>query len=234
MATVNGSGFVPVGSGSRQPDVPPVRAASTIVVREGAPFEVLMLRRSDASSFVPGAWVFPGGAVDAIDASFTEDEEEISILRACAHRELFEETGLWAGERPIGGRSAAYADLHRLSPPRYEAFLPVSRWITPRGVPKRFDTTFFVLHVEAGGAVEIDEREIVEHLWLDPREALDRSASGKMPMVLPTIRNLETLTLHASVSALLEAARSDEVPTFEPYLVEKNGKTRIVVPGEER
>lgn len=53
-------------------------------------------------------------------------------------------------------------------------------------------------------------------------------------MVLPTIRNLETLTLHASVSALLEAARSDEVPTFEPYLVEKNGKTRIVVPGEER
>lgn len=139
---MNGSGFVPVGSGSRQPDVPPVRAASTIVVREGAPLEVLMLRRSDASSFVPGAWVFPGGAVDAIDASFTEDEEEISILRACAHRELFEETGLWAGERPIGGRSAAYTDLHRLSPPHYEAFLPVSRWITPRGVPKRFDTTF--------------------------------------------------------------------------------------------
>lgn len=227
------SGFVPDGSGVGKPEVPPVRAASVLVVRDVTPFEVLMLRRSDAASFVPGAWVFPGGAVESVDASLAEDDEEVSVLRACAHRELFEETAIWIGVQPVHSGSSSYEELHRLSPPRYEDFVPLSRWITPRGVPKRFDTTFFVLRAEPDVRVEIDRREVVDHLWLDPREALDRAASKKMPMVLPTIRNLQTLALHANVAALIEATRTQAFPTFEPYLVDENGKTRVVVPGEE-
>jgi len=40
----------------------PIPAASAIVLRDG-PLEVLMMRRPARSSFVPDAWVFPGGAV---------------------------------------------------------------------------------------------------------------------------------------------------------------------------
>jgi len=60
----------------------PIPAASVIVLRD-APVEVLLLRRSDKSSFVPGAWVFPGGAIEA-------NEE----MRDAAVRETFEECGI--------------------------------------------------------------------------------------------------------------------------------------------
>ena len=51
--------------------------------------EVLMARRSDAASFMPGVWVFPGGAIDA-------DETPAQ----CAARELEEETGVDLGDDP--------------------------------------------------------------------------------------------------------------------------------------
>ena len=47
----------------------PRDAATVILVRDGSDgLEVLLLRRRDDSGFVPGAYVFPGGAVDPHDA----------------------------------------------------------------------------------------------------------------------------------------------------------------------
>ena len=46
----------------------PVPAATVVLMREGAAGpEVLLLRRNRATGFVPGAYVFPGGRVDAAD-----------------------------------------------------------------------------------------------------------------------------------------------------------------------
>src|SRR5579863_5231671 len=45
-----------------------VRLAATVMLirpAEHAPFEVFMLRRSEASHFVPDVFVFPGGTLDA-------------------------------------------------------------------------------------------------------------------------------------------------------------------------
>jgi 8-oxo-dGTP pyrophosphatase MutT (NUDIX family) len=59
----------------------PRQAASVIVLRGGsAALEVLLLRRNPAARFMAGAWVFPGGAVDAgedyRDAAVREAQEE--------------------------------------------------------------------------------------------------------------------------------------------------------------
>ena len=99
-------------------EVPPRRAATTLIVRDGAAgVEVLMVRRSLQASFMPGAYVFPGGAVDAADGSPThaaacnETAHELtrrigSVTRVgnqalgyavAALRECFEECGLWLG-----------------------------------------------------------------------------------------------------------------------------------------
>ena len=52
----------------REP-VPARVAATVLLLRDGpAGLEVLMTRRSDKASFAPGAYVFPGGAIDAADA----------------------------------------------------------------------------------------------------------------------------------------------------------------------
>jgi 8-oxo-dGTP pyrophosphatase MutT (NUDIX family) len=51
--------------------------------------EVLMVRRAETQSFMPGVWVFPGGVVEAGER-----------LEACAARELEEETGISLGDEP--------------------------------------------------------------------------------------------------------------------------------------
>ena len=51
-------------------DTPPLDAASVVMLRDGARgLEVLLLRRHANSSVLGGAYVFPGGKVDAADAS---------------------------------------------------------------------------------------------------------------------------------------------------------------------
>src|SRR5674476_1480559 len=53
---------------AREP-VPTRPAATVLLLRDSAcGIEVLMTRRSLTASFAPGAYVFPGGGVDALDA----------------------------------------------------------------------------------------------------------------------------------------------------------------------
>src|SRR3954449_2695599 len=62
----------------------PRQAATVIVLRGGAQrLEVLMVQRTPKARFMGGAWVFPGGAVDASEGH-----------RAAAVREVEEEAGL--------------------------------------------------------------------------------------------------------------------------------------------
>ena len=50
------------------PERPPRPAATIVVVRDGAGgIEVLLSRRADGTDYTSGAWVFPGGIVDARD-----------------------------------------------------------------------------------------------------------------------------------------------------------------------
>lgn len=106
---------------AHMPAVPAEAVASATVVLmregEGGP-EVLLLRRNRATGFVPGAYVFPGGRVDAADGQdalvrcwdgLTRDAaaERLGLARnadppaiayyAAALREAVEETGLLAG-----------------------------------------------------------------------------------------------------------------------------------------
>ena len=112
-----------------------LRAAATLMlVRDVAPsdgpgIEVLLLRRSADAVFLPGAYVFPGGAVDPADerpatAVLSQDLDDIGASRllglptgglafwVAALRECFEETGILlarprgAGRPPAAGRLA--------------------------------------------------------------------------------------------------------------------------------
>ncbi len=114
---------------ARQIDHPPEtpatpRAAATIVLlRDGASgLEVLLMRRNRSAGFVPGAYVFPGGRVDATDAAIdgtaladglTESSaaDRLSLHDAdppaiayymAALRESFEETGLLVARSNTG------------------------------------------------------------------------------------------------------------------------------------
>jgi len=57
----------------------PRQAATVILLRGGAAaLEVLLLRRNPAARFMGGAWVFPGGAVDAGETHRTAGVREVA------------------------------------------------------------------------------------------------------------------------------------------------------------
>jgi 8-oxo-dGTP pyrophosphatase MutT (NUDIX family) len=55
------------------------RAAATVIVLRGgdAPLEVLLVQRNPAARFMPGAWVFPGGALDGSEDARTAGVREV-------------------------------------------------------------------------------------------------------------------------------------------------------------
>jgi 8-oxo-dGTP pyrophosphatase MutT (NUDIX family) len=100
-------------------------AATVVLARNGVTsIETLLVRRTRKSSFVPGAWVFPGGRVDSSDAhpelvalvdglspaqanarlelGEASDPPAIAYVLA-AIREAFEETGLLVARTSEGG-----------------------------------------------------------------------------------------------------------------------------------
>lgn len=80
------------------------------------------------------------------------------------------------------------------------------RWITPAGLPRRFDTRFFMARVAAGQTASACERETFEPDWLRPEQALEAFRSGRIRMIHPTLKTLEALTGYASAEAMLKAA----------------------------
>ncbi len=167
--------------------------------------EILLVQRNPEARFMPGVWVFPGGAVDAGDG----DGEEAH--RVAAVRELAEEASIEVSAEDL----VAY-----------------SRWITPKVVPVRFDTRFYLALAPAHSPPEPDGSETVDAGWFGPRAALDMHHAGELPLVFPTIKHLESLVGFANAEEALEAARSREVKAVEPEVVGEGDDRRIVLPDE--
>lgn len=186
----------------------PRLASSTLVLRdgEGGALEVLMLRRHAGASFMPGYFVFPGGIVDAADgqpdalARCDEPAEQAEprlglpaggmAHAVAALRECHEECGLWLGAAGVDGRWHTGA-LH-----------PWAHWVSPRGLPQRYDTRFFVARAPAGQSPCHDACETDALLWVRPAQALQ----GDLPLAFVTQRMLQSLVPHHHVAAVLEAA----------------------------
>ena len=144
-------------------------AASVILVRDRASEpRILMGQRSGRARFMPGVFVFPGGAVDAADAEVPlassigepclgrlhdgADPALATALQVAAIREVCEETGLllgrpghWPDSPPPGWE--AFGENARV--PCAGAFRFVFRAITPPGPPRRFDARFFLVDADA-------------------------------------------------------------------------------------
>lgn len=109
-----------------------------------------------------------------------------------------------------------------------------SRWITPLGSPRRYDTRFFVAMAPEGQRPSHDERETIANLWIRPEEALERHEAGEFELIFPTVRSLEVLTRFDTAEAVVAHASSiTEFPPLLPRFVEEDGGLRIVMPGDE-
>jgi len=188
-------------------EVTPLPAASVILIRDD-PFEVFMIRRHEKRSFAPDVWAFPGGGLED-EGVLRGRGVHLNAMRYAAARELLEESGISLGD-PL--------DLEKL--------VWTSHWITPEGLPKRFDTYFFLACTGRNTKTTLQQSEAIDSVWISPADAVQRHLDGDFPLVFPTLKNLEAIVGFKSASELIESRRNAEILTTRPRIVD--GK--IVLP----
>lgn len=185
------------------------------VERGGLAFWVAAVRESFEE-----AGVLLAVGSDARVVSFADDEV---ARRFAAHRVEVD-----SGRRSLAavcveeGLQLAVDDIHYFS-----------RWVTPLGAPRRYDTRFFVAAAPEEQVPLHDDREVIGTRWLTPRDALAAHESGQITMIFPTVRTMVALDrFDRSADVLAHARAQAEVPAVVPMLRDEGGGLRLVLPGD--
>lgn len=70
----------------------------------------------------------------------------------------------------------------------------LSRWVTPPGNPRRYDTRFFITKAPVDQLPSHEDFEAIQTRWITPQAALQESQQGKMQLILPTIVTLRAMS----------------------------------------
>ena len=191
--------------------------------------------------------LYSGGG-DGLDAAALS-------FRIAAIRETFEESGILLA-RPKG--STALVDVQRASEIEVrhrvalnehkttflevladndlwlalDELVPYAHWITPEGMPKRFDTWFFLAAAPPDQLGAHDGRESTDSIWVSPREALSGGETGRFKLPFPTTRNLIKLGKQSNVKAALDDSRGKPIVTVTPVMTRLNGGRQLRIPIE--
>lgn len=226
----------------------PLRSAASLILVRGEPLEVLMVRRHAKASFA-SSYVFPGGVVEPDDyddawlprligADTLSRAERAARIAAC--RETFEETQILVavdsrsvftagphtrhGMSFFDGLSASglHLDLSKL--------VPFAHWITPEGMPRRFDTRFYITTAPPEQDGASDGVEITDLNWTQPAIGVEEALSGARQLYFPTLANLELLSEAATVEGALHAAVDRPPMTVTPVIQTEAGETWFILP----
>lgn len=188
--------------------VNPRDAASLVLIRGGSSGpEVLMGRRPLASRFMPGVYVFPGGAVDPKDYDMRTshgpaahvlarlgrkaDSALAGALPWTALRETWEETGLMVGAAGTAGAARGDDACEALDAYAEAGLAPdlgvldyLMRAVTPRYAPIRFNTRFFIADgaVASGAIRQVSELEDIG--WRAIEQAMSLNIVNVTELVL--------------------------------------------------
>jgi 8-oxo-dGTP pyrophosphatase MutT (NUDIX family) len=214
---------------AKPPIVRPRDAASLILLRgEGRELELLAGRRPGHVRFMPGVYVFPGGAIDREDGRKwpveAGGEHLPPRLLRCARaalRETWEEVGVLVGRPDPAGPSA---DAHGLSPvaaayagrgiaAAFDVLTYVGRAITPTPVFRRFNTRFFVADGGDVFGAPVSTEELEDVGW---------HPIGRRP--LAPFRDVTQFMLARAI-----ALRAGTAPAEAPLLCTVRNKRRILV-----
>lgn len=192
----------------RHKPIRPRDAASLLAHRcRNNEHEVLMGRRSLASRFMPGVYVFPGGAVEAQDrhvrpaTALTADiTDSLKVAGSAARaramavsavRETFEETGLILGaqgdpQMPDDPTWSAWAEL--CLAPDLGALDLIGRAITPTSRPIRFHARFFIADGDRLCGTIGGDGELEDISWVRLRDCADLPLAGPQVFFLELLR----------------------------------------------
>jgi 8-oxo-dGTP pyrophosphatase MutT (NUDIX family) len=236
----------------------PIRDAATVVLLRDSPSgpEVWLLTRVTQMAFAAGMAVFPGGRVEDADADLPFaagaevaaakrlgcDPMHARALLGAGVRETFEEagvlltvpsadlTGAWSDVET--GR-ISFGDLLRSSGLVVDA--PAlhlwSRWVTPVGEARRYDTRFFVCALPDGARAQNVTTESSAGGWFGVAAAVQMAERGEIGLLPPTITTLDALARFDSVADAIAAAPDQPLDPVRPTItVGADGLPRVALP----
>ena len=219
--------------------------------------ETFMVVRHHEIDFASGALVFPGGKVDKPDSDPFWQDRAPQVGAAPEHaywiaaaRETFEEAGLLLARKRGAAALLSQQDTHRIIGayrPRLlnnegsfadlirgedleiatDLMVHYAHWITPVGVPKRFDTHFLMVAAPADQLGAADGSESVDGLWISPARAIADGDAGRRTLVPATRMNLKKITPFGTVAEAMTVTRASKVVTVLPE-VERRPDGRVV------
>ncbi len=175
-------------------------------------------------------------------AAIRECFEEAGVLLACDNRgEYLQDLPPRLHERLDDYRSRVMAGELALASLCHQEQLGLatsqmhyfSHWITPEGLPRRYDTRFFLAAAPAGQEGSACQQETVDQCWLRPAEALDQWRRQHIDLVFPTVKTLEELaSFDTTDAALTTIGKRASVDAVQPRIRQHMGGTRVLLPGE--
>jgi 8-oxo-dGTP pyrophosphatase MutT (NUDIX family) len=200
--------------------------------REGREHRVLVGRRPPQARFLPGRYVFPGGAVEpgdsrarpasALNVALVESmavagkEMRARSLAMAAVRETFEETGLLlTAPGDVGSvRSPSWSAMRAQGvAPALHHLAYVGRAITPVSMPIRFHARFFVADAHYTTGSLGGDSELEDLHWCSVKE-LAR---------LPTM-DVQSFMLAHAIATLTD---NDSETTGKPLFTQRTGQRVI-------
>jgi 8-oxo-dGTP pyrophosphatase MutT (NUDIX family) len=228
-----------------------------VLLRDGAEgIEAWLLTRVVQMAFAAGMTVFPGGRVDPADASlpmtggdlailaarFGCDESTAHALLGAAVRETFEETGVLLSV-PLADLSGAradverglvsFGDLLRSNGLAVDAngLHPWSRWVTPAGESRRYDTRFFVGALPEAAEAQDVTSESSSAAWVPIAAAIEQAQRGERKMLPPTMATLASLAQFSTVAEVLAASGERRLDAVRPQVrVGEDGSVAVELP----
>lgn len=180
------------------------------------------------------------------------------VFRVAAIREAFEESGLLLA-RPRAARGAGRAmaapetftsvfehrDAIAAGKASFldaiaraelvlalDALTPYAHWITPEGMPKRFDTRFYIAQAPEAQEALCDGSETVDACWITPEDALAAMREKRRTIIFPTRLNLEMLGASATAGEAVAAAASRTIVPVTPVIKRIDGAQMLTIPAE--
>ncbi len=184
------------------------------------------------------------------------DEQMALAMLVAAVRETFEEAGILLAvredgrslvEAPLPSRETAEVRDAMAARDRAHDWRPWlaaeslvldldalamwSWWVTPEGLPRRYDTRFLVAVMPDGQDARHDGVELTDTRWIRPEDALALS-DAQARVMFPTRRTLEQLLVHPDPgSAVAAAVRGDvDLRRIQPRLRSVDGKLMVEHP----
>lgn len=213
------------GAAAPAPEVFTITRADSLVFSAGV--SAFPGGRADAADSLP-AELWRGVSLTWWGHQLDLPAQEAGRLLACVVRETFEETGILLARdndgAPVDPRLlsslpgdvrqriedqeldfGAFLQQHRLRPD-VGTLRPMSRWITPAGHARRYDTYFFLAAMPEHQAPGELSFEGAASRWTTPQDALADFRAGAHQLMPPTWSQFRSLVGVTSVESALAAA----------------------------